>query len=94
MSSTSSSPTALRGNALYAATGRDMWRTGGTRAYYKGLTLGLIGVFPYSAIDMSLFAAFKKAYSNYTANEEPGAMGSLTFGALSGGLGATSVYPL
>ena len=94
MSSTSSAPEALRGNALYAATARDMWRKGGTRAYYQGLMLGLIGVFPYSAIDMSLFSAFKKTYSQYTGVDEPGPLGSLTFGACSGGLGATSVYPL
>lgn len=94
MSSTSGDPSALKGNALYIATAKKMFTSGGIRAYYSGLSMGLIGVFPYSAIDMSLFAAFKKAYTQYTGDEEPGALGSLTFGALSGGLGATSVYPL
>lgn len=94
MSSTSSTPGALKGNALYLATARDMFKSGGLRTYYRGLTMGIVGVFPYSAIDMSLFAAFKKAYIKFTGDEEPGALGSLTFGAVSGGLGATSVYPL
>lgn len=94
MSSTSSDPKALKGNALYLATAKKMFAAGGIRAYYSGLAMGIIGVFPYSAIDMSLFTTFKKAYTKYTGDEEPGALGSLTFGALSGGLGATSVYPL
>lgn len=70
-----------------------MWRTGGIRLYFKGLTAGLIGVFPYSAIDMSTFEGIKLAYKKW-AGEEPGIAGSLGFGALSGGIGATSVYPL
>lgn len=94
MSSTSGAPGALKGNALYLETAKKMWKAGGIRKYYSGLNMGLIGVFPYSAIDMSLFAAFKKAYIRFTGDEEPGALGSLTFGAISGGLGATSVYPL
>lgn len=51
MSSTSGDPKALKGNALYLATAKDMLKSGGMRAYYSGLTMGLIGVFPYSAID-------------------------------------------
>jgi len=39
-----------------------MWQTGGLRAYYKGLTLGLVGIFPYSAIDLGTFGGMKKAY--------------------------------
>ena len=44
---------------------------------------------------MFLFSFFKKSYMDWAhTDEEPGVLGSLTFGALSGGLGATSVYPL
>ena len=53
-----------------------------------------IGVFPYSAIDMSTFEALKLAYLRSTAKEEPGVMAILAFGSISGSIGATSVYPL
>lgn len=45
MSSTSSK---LVGNALLLQTAREMWKSGGTRAYYSGLVAALVGVFPYS----------------------------------------------
>ncbi|KAF9780136.1 mitochondrial carrier [Thelephora terrestris] len=67
---------------------------GGLRAYYRGLAIGLIGVFPYSAIDMSTFEALKLAYLRSTGQEEPGVMALLAFGSVSGSVGATSVYPL
>lgn len=38
----------LAGNALLIATAKDMWRNGGVNLYFKGLTAGLVGVFPYS----------------------------------------------
>jgi len=84
---------ALKGNALIVETARTMWRTGGLKLYFRGLPAGLIGVFPYSAIDMSTFEGIKLAYTKWTG-ENPGITGSLAFGAFSGGLGATSVYPL
>ncbi|MCO5596353.1 hypothetical protein L7F22_050414 [Adiantum nelumboides] len=34
-----------QGNQLLVATARDMWRNGGMRTYYRGLTAGLVGVF-------------------------------------------------
>ncbi|ORY83515.1 mitochondrial carrier domain-containing protein [Leucosporidium creatinivorum] len=83
----------LKGNTLIVKTAADMWKNGGIRLYFRGLPAGLIGVFPYSAIDMSTFEGIKLAYTKW-AGEEPGIPGSLAFGALSGGVGATSVYPL
>ncbi|KAJ4478192.1 mitochondrial carrier [Lentinula aciculospora] len=56
--------------------------------------IGLIGVFPYSAIDMSTFEALKLAYLRSTGKEEPGVLALLAFGSLSGSVGATSVYPM
>ncbi|RDB22471.1 Calcium-binding mitochondrial carrier SAL1 [Hypsizygus marmoreus] len=73
---------------------RHVWSLGGARAYYRGLTIGLVGVFPYSAIDMSTFEALKLAYLKSTGKEEPGVMALLAFGSISGSVGATSVYPL
>lgn len=85
----SSTGGAHKGNSLIIRTAADMWRTGGIRLYFRGLPAGLIGVFPYSAIDMSTFEGIKLAYTKW-AGEEPGIPGSLAFGALSGGIGATS----
>lgn len=73
---------------------RHLWGLGGARAYYRGLTIGLVGVFPYSAIDMSTFEALKLAYLKSTGKDEPGVMALLAFGSISGSVGATSVFPL
>lgn len=48
----------------------------------------------YSAIDMSTFEALKLAYQRSTGAQEPGVLALLTFGSVSGSVGATSVYPL
>ncbi|KAL0070700.1 hypothetical protein AAF712_001921 [Marasmius tenuissimus] len=56
--------------------------------------IGLLGVFPYSAIDMSTFEALKLAYLRSTGKDEPGVLALLAFGSLSGSVGATSVYPM
>ncbi|VDC07322.1 unnamed protein product [Peniophora sp. CBMAI 1063] len=73
---------------------KTLWGLGGVRAYYRGLAIGLVGVFPYSAIDMSTFEALKLAYLRSTGKDEPGVLALLAFGSLSGSVGATSVYPL
>lgn len=43
---------------------------------------------------MSTFEALKLAYLRSTGKEEPGVLHTLVFGSVSGGVGATSVYPL
>ncbi|KAI0940015.1 hypothetical protein AcV5_001236 [Taiwanofungus camphoratus] len=73
---------------------RRVWGLGGFRAFYRGLTIGLIGVFPYSAIDMSTFEALKLAYCRSTGNDDPPVYALLAFGGVSGSIGASSVYPL
>ncbi|KAF8621641.1 hypothetical protein AX15_007659 [Amanita polypyramis BW_CC] len=73
---------------------RHTWLLGGLRAYYRGLMVGLIGVFPYSAIDMSTFEALNLAYVRSTGKEKPGVLAVLAFGSISGSVGAISVYPL
>lgn len=71
-----------------------LYSLGGIRAFYRGLHIGLVGVFPYSAIDMSTFEALKLAYVRSTGRDEPGVLALLAFGGVSGSVGATSVYPL
>jgi solute carrier family 25 phosphate transporter 23/24/25/41 len=92
----------LKGNALLAQTAKSMWADGGMRAAYRGLTMGLIGMFPYSAIDIGTFEVLKTTFTKYKAryygiHEDDAAPGSVTtaiIGATSGATGATIVYPL
>ncbi|KAG8218571.1 mitochondrial carrier, partial [Butyriboletus roseoflavus] len=77
-----------------ANSARHVWRLGQFRAFYRGLTIGLVGVFPYSAIDMSTFEALKLTYLRSTGLDEPGILALLAFGSVSGSVGAISVYPL
>jgi hypothetical protein len=74
------------------AMARTMWQSGGIKAYYRGLTLGLIGVFPYSAIDMGTYETLRRYYCKSMKVDEPGVMATLSFGALSGSIGDASVY--
>jgi solute carrier family 25 (mitochondrial phosphate transporter), member 23/24/25/41 len=92
----------LKGNALIFQTWKKMWADGGARAAYRGLTMGLVGMFPYSAIDMGTFellkSNFRKYKSKYTGMHEedckPGNFATAVMGASSGAFGATVVYPL
>jgi solute carrier family 25 phosphate transporter 23/24/25/41 len=54
--------------------------------------LGLIGVFPYSAIDMGTYETLKTTYCRSMDTDEPPIYAVLSFGALSGSIGAASVY--
>ncbi|KAF3765521.1 hypothetical protein M406DRAFT_78329 [Cryphonectria parasitica EP155] len=90
------------GNALLVQTARKMVVEGGFRSAYRGLTMGLVGMFPYSAIDMGTFEFLKKSYTiqkarYYGIHEEDAAPGNLItgfIGACSGAFGATAVYPI
>lgn len=74
---------------------RSIYALGGVRRFYRGLGVGLVGVFPYSAIDMSTFEALKLAYQRSIGqDEQPSVLALLAFGSVSGSVGATSVYPL
>ncbi|EFW99036.1 calcium dependent mitochondrial carrier protein [Grosmannia clavigera kw1407] len=77
-------------------------RRGGWRAAYRGVTMGLIGMFPYSAIDMGTFELLKGAVVRYKARRDglheddvaPGNVVTGIIGATSGAFGASVVYPL
>lgn len=72
------------------------------KSAYRGVTMGLIGMFPYSAIDMGTFELFKKTYITYKAGQlncheedaRPSTIATGIMGASSGAFGATVVYPL
>ncbi|KAK7949070.1 calcium dependent mitochondrial carrier protein [Apiospora aurea] len=90
-----------RGRTLLLRTWRKMWADGKT-APYRGVTMGLVGMFPYSALDMFTFEFLKERYVRFAAkrngvHEEdfhPGALMTGFMGGFSGAFGATAVYPL
>ena len=90
----------LRGNLLILNTAKKMWAEG-MRTFYRGLPMGLLGMFPYAAIDLSTFEYLKRRIKEYkareTGNREERQLGSVitaTIGGFSGAFGASTVYPL
>ncbi|GCE99099.1 Ca(2+)-binding ATP:ADP antiporter sal1 [Zygosaccharomyces mellis] len=92
----------LRGNKLLFQTARDMYRVGGLKNFYRGVLVGVTGIFPYAALDLGTFTMMKKWY---TANqskklsipEDQVSISNLIvlpMGAFSGTIGATMVYPV
>ena len=92
-----------RGNALIIATAKKMWAQG-PKSFYRGLPLGLVGMFPYSSIDLTTFEYLKKFLSQRKAQRlkispehddaQPGNFATASMGAFSGAIGASAVYPL
>lgn len=79
-----------------------MFADGGFRSAYRGVTMGLVGMFPYSAIDMGMFEFLKTSYRKWRGrktNTHPddvvtGNIVTGVMGASSGAFGASIVYPL
>ncbi|KAH7149798.1 mitochondrial carrier domain-containing protein [Dactylonectria estremocensis] len=92
----------LKGAALVRQTAVRMYASGGIATAYRGLTMGLVGMFPYSAIDMGMFELLKTTYKGYYAkyygkHEDDVQIGNFAtgiIGASSGAFGASVVYPL
>ncbi|KAI9761023.1 MAG: hypothetical protein M4579_001286 [Chaenotheca gracillima] len=92
----------LKGNMLIVETAKKMWSSHGMRSFYRGLPMGLVGMFPYAAIDLGTFEYLKRALATRNArargcHEEdapPGNFATAAIGAFSGALGASVVYPL
>ncbi|PBP25754.1 hypothetical protein BUE80_DR003389, partial [Diplocarpon rosae] len=92
----------LHGNALIIATARKMYKQGAIKSSYRGLSMGLLGMFPYSAIDLGTFEYLKGRLAQRNArilgcHEEdalPGSFATGCIGAFSGAFGASLVYPI
>lgn len=92
----------LKGNRLIAATFKKVWTNHGLLGFFRGLPLGLIGMFPYAAIDLSTFEYLKRAILARQArtnlcHEDDIPLSNFTtgvIGAISGALSASIVYPL
>lgn len=83
-------------------TAKRMWSHQGIRSFYRGLPLGVLGIIPYSSIDLGTFELLKRYYIAQQADvldldasevEVPNFL-VLAFGATSGSIGASLVYPL
>ncbi|KAI5795556.1 mitochondrial carrier domain-containing protein [Geopyxis carbonaria] len=91
-----------RGNKLIVETLKKTWMNGGIHSFYRGLPLALIGIFPYSAIDLGTFELVKQTYLKRRAEKmkckpEDVLMPQwliLGIGATSGSFGASIVYPI
>lgn len=79
-----------------------MWQKGGIQPFYKGLSTGLIGIFPYAAIDLATFETLKakiternmRLYGLEREDAKPSSGTKAIIGAFAGAFGASVVYPL
>ncbi|TKX22003.1 putative mitochondrial carrier protein 12 [Elsinoe australis] len=92
----------LSGNKLIIATAKKMWARDGLRSFYRGLSMGLVGMFPYASIDLGTFEYLKrrlvkrKADASGCTDEQalPGNFTLALMGGFSGAIGASAVYPI
>lgn len=92
----------VRGNALLIQTAKDLFKEGGLRIFYRGIFVGVSGIFPYAALDLGTFTTIKnllvkRESKKYGIKEEDVKLPNymvLSLGALSGTFGATVVYPI
>ncbi|TKA25246.1 hypothetical protein B0A50_05944 [Salinomyces thailandicus] len=91
------------GNRLILHTAQKMWARNGIVSFYRGLPMGLIGMFPYAAIDLFTFETLKKSVvkrnmAKYHYKNEEDALPNnfllALMGGLSGAIGASVVYPV
>ncbi|TKA75506.1 hypothetical protein B0A55_04658 [Friedmanniomyces simplex] len=96
-------PGGEHGNKLLLHTAQKMWARNGIVAFYRGLPMGLVGMFPYAAIDLFTFETLKRKMvtrnlKKYGIKHEEDALpGNFTLalmGGFSGAIGASIVYPI
>ncbi|OAX79154.1 hypothetical protein ACJ72_06527 [Emergomyces africanus] len=92
----------LHGNRLIIATAKKMWAANRFQSFFRGLPLGLIGMFPYAAIDLTTFEYLKsillaRKAKLYHCHEDDVPLNNFATGAIgafSGALSASIVYPM
>jgi solute carrier family 25 phosphate transporter 23/24/25/41 len=83
-------------------TAKTMYKTAGLKGFWPGLTVSLMGVFPYQALDMGIYETLKVTYLQYMNSQKddqgkgrpPNVLVLWACGMVSGSIGASSVYPL
>ncbi|OQV03541.1 hypothetical protein CLAIMM_08574 [Cladophialophora immunda] len=91
----------VRGQELIAQTAQKMWQSGGIRSFYCGVLWGILGQFPYSALDLTTFEYTKQWVIRRNErlgikgkDAKPGPVATAAIGAFSGAFGASVVWPL
>ena len=87
---------------IIANTAKSLYRANGLRGFWPGLTVSLLGVFPYQALDMGIYETLKVTYLQYMnaqkdengKSKPPNVLILWACGMVSGSIGASSVYPL
>ncbi|KAK3669135.1 hypothetical protein LTR78_010985 [Recurvomyces mirabilis] len=89
------------GHRLLADTAKQMWRAGGLRPFFRGLPWGLLGQYPYSAIDLTMYEYTRrwwmqknKSLGLSEADSRPNVIATAVIGGFSGAVGASVVWPL
>ena len=82
-------------------TAKQMWASGRIKPFYRGLSWGLLGQFPYSAIDLTTFDYTKRWLTQrnrrkgfHGQDARPGAVAIAVIGGFSGAFGASVVWPI
>ena len=90
-----------RGNQLVIKTAKQMWASGGVHIFYRGLFWGLVGQFPYSAIDLTTFEYTKQwiirrnVKNGFRGKDaRPGSVATAVIGGFGGAFAASVVWPL
>ena len=74
-----------------------MLKDGGVKIFYRGIGVGLAGMFPYAALDLGTFSTIKKLLVKKYGNKDDQLLPTyltLSLGAFSGSFAATIVYPV
>jgi len=96
-------PGGEHGSRLIWHTAQKMWMHNRVVAFYRGLPMGLVGMFPYAAIDLFTFESLKKAMIKrnkvkYGIKHDEDALPNnfilALMGGFSGAVGASLVYPV
>jgi solute carrier family 25 phosphate transporter 23/24/25/41 len=90
------------GNALIIISAKNIFRSGGFAAYYRGLGMGLVGIAPYAALDLGTFHLLKtwlagrkaKKLGCHESDVKSGNFSTACLGGFTGAFGASVVYPL
>lgn len=65
----------------------------GPKALYKGLLASLLGMIPYSGVDLGLFSLFRDLYEKYNGGD-PSVFTLLLLGSISSVAAQITAYPL
>lgn len=92
----------IKGNRLLFNTAKEIYQQNGLRGFYRGILVGIGGIFPYAALDLGTFTTIKKwlvkrQMQQENINEEDVKLPAyvvLSLGAISGSFGASVVYPI